>query len=572
MHCLSLLRSSLKRPWLPLLALLAVTSIARAQWVTESYPLKAGWNAIWLPLDVSHELLPVLANGDIEEMWRWNAAEAGTFTETPAGSPSQTELQWSVWRRTSPEGSTLSALTGNAAYLVKVADTAAPFTWQVKGKPLPPRFVWSSTGLNFVGFPIQTPPNTSQRSLSRFFGFNDVLKSLTTQQVLFYRGGPLSDTGVRNPVPVSSFTTTAATRGQAYWVQATTYTDYYGPLKVEVTRDDGLNFGDDRLSISIRLVNVVRATANQTLTVTLAPQASEAPPSDQPAIAGIVPLMVRGDFNPTTGTHAYVAFNSAVTRVLPPGATTEVVFTVNRSLMGNDPAAVYQSLLRITDSLFQTRIDLPVSANPTPRSGLWGGAAVIASVDQIVGANASPKNAPSQFPLRLILHSDASGAVRLMQQAYLGEKEGQPVVAGTEASFVAPAKAASRVSSSHFPVGLKQLGTGTLGLTGSLTFSVALGKDDASNPFIHTYHPDHDNLDERFETTLPAGKESPAVSRTVTLTFASSNPLGFDPAWGASSLGGTYTETITGLRATPVTCSGSFFLQRAANAPTFLNP
>lgn len=566
--------SVLRRPWLPLLTLLlAATPSARAQWTSESYDLKPGWNAIWLPLDVSYADLPVLADNQIDELWRWNASEAGTFTDTPAGPPSQTELQWSVWRRTDADGSTLLSMTGNAAYLVKVADSAAPFTWKVKGKPLPPHFEWSSTGLNFVGFPIQTPSSTSQRSLGRFFGFDDVLKTLTTQNVLLYRGGPLSDTGTRNPVPVSSLTTTPAVRGQAYWVQATSYTDYYGPLKVEVTRDSGLDFGSDQLSISVRLKNVVRQSANQTLTVTLAPVASETQPDGQPAFDGPVPLMIRGDLDPASGQRAYVAFTSSTTRVLPPGGATEVVFTVNRSLMGNDPAKLYQSLVRITDSLFQTRIDLPVSARPTSRSGLWGGAAVIANVDQIVGTNATPANAPSQFPLRLVLHADDSGIVRLLQQAYLGTKDGLPAVASTEESFVSPDSASNRTSSSDFPTGLKQTGTGRLGLTGTLTFSVNLGSNDASNPFLHSYHPDHDNLDARFEQVLPAGVESPNISRTITLTFAPQNPSGFfDPAWGATSIGGTYHETITGLRAIPVSCSGSFVLQRASSASTFLNP
>jgi hypothetical protein len=103
------------------LAFLAACSTARAQWVTESYALKPGWNAVWLPMDVTHEGIATLAHPDIQELWRWNAVEAGTFTDTPAGPPSQTELQWSVWRRTSPEGTTLNELTGNDAYLVKVA-------------------------------------------------------------------------------------------------------------------------------------------------------------------------------------------------------------------------------------------------------------------------------------------------------------------------------------------------------------------------------------------------------------------------------------------------------------------
>ena len=556
------------------LLFLTATAPVMAQWTTESYVLKPGWNAVWLPLDVSHESIAELADGDIEELWRWNAQEAGTFTESPAGSPSQTDLQWSVWRRTSAEGSTLGMLTGNAAYLVKVSDTATTFNWLVKGKPLTPRFEWSSTGLNFVGFPLQTPPDLATRSFSRFYGFDPVLKSLPS--TLLYVGGPLSDIAPRNPRPANLTSTNPAlgsppTRGQAYWVQATSYTDYAGPVKVAVDREDGLNFGTERLSVSVRLSNVIDPVRNQTVTVTLQPVESEAPPAGQTANAGSVPLMVRGALDLRTGVHAYLPFTGPVTRVLSPGESTDVIFTVNRSAMGSVAGSLFQSLLRITDSLLQTRIDLAVAAETTSRAGLWGGAAVITSVDQIVGTTASAKAAPSQFPLRLILHSDAAGTVRLLQQAYLGEKSGVASISGGEAVFAAPAKAASRVSTSHFPTGLNQTGAGALGLTGSLTFQVALPADASSNPFLHAYHPDHDTMDARFEQPLPPGRESPALGRVITLTFVPDNPLGFDPAWGISSLGGTYTETITGLRATPVTCSGVFTLHRATGAATFLS-
>ena len=566
-----MITASSKLPLTGLLTLALSALSARAQWVTESYDLKPGWNAVWLPLDVSHAaVITDLAAADIEELWRWNAGEAGHFTDTPAGPPSQIQLEWSVWRRTSPEGTTLGQLTGNAAYLVKVADTAAPFTWAVKGKPLPPAFEWSSTGLNFVGFPIQTPASSSTRSVGRFFGFNPVLKSLPP--TLFYNGGPLSDVAPKNPLRISNLNSTAAIRGRAYWVQADAYTDYYGPVKVEMANSNGLDFATERLSVSVRLVNVVDPVRNQTVTVTLAPAASEAPPAGQTTNAGAVPLLVRGALNLTTGQHAYSALTGPITRILAPGASTEVILTVNRALLGNNPGAVFQSLLRITDSLNQTRIELPVRAETTSRAGLWAGAAVITSVDHLLGPVATPQASPSLFPLNLLVHSDATGTVRLLQQAYVGEQTGAPAVAAAQAAFSEVTKIAGRTSTPHFPVGLKQSGSGGLGLTGTASFTVELGHEDATNPFLHTYHPDHDSLDARFELPLPAGRESPGISRTITLTFVDTHPLGFNPAWGANQLGGTYTETITGLRSQPINCSGSFMLQRVNTAPAFLNP
>ena len=68
---------------------------------------------------------------------------------------------------------------------------------------------------------------------------------------------------------------------------------------------------------------------------------------------------------------------------------------------------------------------------------------------------------------------------------------------------------------------------------------------------------------------LAAGRESNDITRSLTLTFTNQNPVGFDPTWGSSSLGGTYTEVITGLRAGEgITVSGPFILQQVSEAAT----
>jgi hypothetical protein len=67
--------------------------LASAQWVRESYPLKPGWNAIWLSLDctvnqdgTTRTIDTVLAaNPQIIEMWRWNSLGSTVqFTQSPS--------------------------------------------------------------------------------------------------------------------------------------------------------------------------------------------------------------------------------------------------------------------------------------------------------------------------------------------------------------------------------------------------------------------------------------------------------------------------------------------------------
>ncbi len=551
-------------------------STASAQWHTETYSLKPGWNAIWLPLDVSHASIEDLVPVSVEEVWRWNANVAGTFTEAPSGPPSQTEVQWSVWRRSDPSGTTLGAMDGNYAYLIRVdPGQVGTISWPVKGKPLPPRYDWTSTGVNLVGFPIETPISTTTRNLSRFYGFDPALKSLPN--TLYYNGGELSDVAPKNPLPIGNPNSNPMVRYQAYWVEAKSYTEYYGPLQITVGSAKGLDFGSESVSVEVRIKNVaVNSTNTQSVTVTLAPQSSEAVPNGQPSTSGAVPLLLRGSLDLSTGLFAYTSLTGPVSRTLAPGAEEEFIFTVDRSLLASAAGVKYASLLRITDSLNLTRIMLPVTAETTSRAGLWVGAAVVDEVDFVRKDPASPaylgtpQQAPSKFPVRLVMHSNTAGQLRLLQQAYKGTQGNVTIVSDKEAAFVAPAKPDARVSSSHFPVGKTLLAAGGLGLTGTAAFDFTLGYTDSSNPFVHAYHPDHDNMDERFSTVLPAGRESNNIRRQITFTFAAQNPNGFDPSWGSSTLGGTYTEVITGLRSRPITCRGKFVIYRTDKAESFV--
>jgi hypothetical protein len=104
-----------------------------------------------------------------------------------------------------------------------------------------------------------------------------------------------------------------------------------------------------------------------------------------------------------------------------------------------------------------------------------------------------------------------------------------------------------------------------LGLSGTASFSVVLGHTAASNPFLHTFHPDHDNKPAEFTPgPLPEGIESYTVSRAIDLNFvADPAALGLSsPGWGSTILGGDYQEVISGLRAQPITVKGKFVLHR----------
>ena len=62
------------------------------------------------------------------------------------------------------------------------------------------------------------------------------------------------------------------------------------------------------------------------------------------------------------------------------------------------------------------------------------------------------------------------------------------------------------------------------------------------------------------------------MNRVVVFTFLSSLPGITDAAWGVTMLGGTYVETVTGLRAVPITVKGIFILNRVSDVPSLLTP
>jgi len=188
------------------------------------------------------------------------------------------------------------------------------------------------------------------------------------------------------------------------------------------------------------------------------------------------------------------------------------------------------------------------------------------------GGQVDPRATASPFPLRLVVHRSTNGQTRLLQQAYVGSDGVSTTIATAENLFPASPKPSYRISSAHFPSDFVGLGTGSLAASGRVTFEVLLDYDSDANPFVHRYHPDHDNLDARFESKLPAGRESFTVRRAVTLDFQPSLPGVSDPAWGVTMLGGTYSESVTGLRSMPITTQGTFILHRVVDGPALLTP
>ena len=108
------------------------------------------------------------------------------------------------------------------------------------------------------------------------------------------------------------------------------------------------------------------------------------------------------------------------------------------------------------------------------------------------------------------------------------------------------------------------------------TTSTVAYDDQSTNPFLHTYHPDHDNLDATFSNELPQGAESYQVTRLITLNVISPGN-DFSSLTGASqTLYGVYSETISlgglGGATRNFNIAGAFALNRISTISTLTQP
>ncbi len=568
-----------------------------AQWLTQSILIKPGWTAIFLHVDASYQNLDQLVGGDpgnpISQLWLWQPPPTSQFVSGPQ-APVVGNSQWGTWGRLGTGiSSTFNTLVPNAAYLVYSAGPTN-YTWRVQGKAVAPQYVWTTAGMNFIGFPT-TPSNPPK--FDNFLSLAPTLQSMA--QIFEYQGGIL---GATNPIQLFAYHSTPVTRGQAFWIRSGTFfNNYFGPFTVALQTSGGVSFGDSVSQYSFHLRN----TTTSNLTVSMRLLASETPPAGQPPIASAPPMLVRGTLNISNLTYGFTTLpvgstqTWALTPQGQPGSDLVVVLGINRYQMTSGVGALFAGILQFTDSFNFTEVDVPVSAVQSSSAGLWVGNANVTQVGNYlknylldsnnipvissngnyvvtsINTNLGPVARP--FPLRLIVHNNGTNAV-LLQRAYYGLSPYTNLMIATSQSLLDPAHldTARRISAAHLPWTSANNPipfSGQLVQGGVLTATADLPYDDqASNPFLHTYHPDHDNLDSTFQTQLAQGYESYRITRQITLNVS---PPGNDFASLTSagqSLVGYYAESITvgglGGASRNFYVSGLFSLNRISPIPT----
>ena len=528
---------------------------AAAQWQTTTYTLKGGWNAIYLHGDATHatpETLFASGHGaNILEIWRWNPnPDQVQFTATPQ-LPSSGTPEWSRWVRGAAAGNTLTQLTGQSAYLVRCGGSATD-TWTVPlaQRPLPPASLWVRNGANLLGFPTASIAGGFPTFSSYFSTFPAAIAA--NSRIFKYIGG---DLGTANPLQIFSTSFEQVDRNRAYWFSTEVTGNFYAPIHITLSDQSGLAYGRTGSIITARVQN----RTNSVMALTIAPVASESPPAGQEALAGPVPVTQRV-FDGGTASWVETRITAPITRNLEPNSTTELTFGIDRTAMTGATGALYASLLRFTSTPASFDILLPATARKASLAGLWIGDATVTAVESKAQADAVTATGRG-FPLRCLLHVADDGTARLLSQVFLGPQAAAPHDTGLcvfESGLKADARArASRFVALHLPLdrvldgaadAAEPAGSGSVSIPGTLVRQILVPFDDPTNPFVHQYHPDHDNRDASGQP-LPAGVESHTIRREVTFTFTAAPPPGTPPAigWGSSVIGGTYSETVHGL-------------------------
>ncbi len=411
--------------------LMTLAAPADAQSVGQTLTLSPGWNAVWLevePVDANGlakapgdvftnpSVLSVASPKPLSGLSEFFASEPGAITTF-------NQDEWQQWKRSDPAGlNNLSLINGNRPYLIQVA-AGSPVVLSLTGKASFYRPNWTPDRYNLIGFGLQGTP-----TFDAFFGPSGTKHPVGKIFTLN------ASTGNWDKVTSS----TPMVSGQAYWVFCSGQSNYMGPVSVDFDLAaigkldfagplDAVTVGTGVDALELDLEEIV---FSNTGTAATTPELDLITPDSG---AGGLSLYV---VNPAASTLGYGRGNQ-VDSAPGAGASAALGKTVASKQTGiltlgarrnwND-SLPRTNLYRLNTGANGASFWLPVSSvrgdvtlptTGTPASevtGLWVGEVVFSAATSIVEDGSPVRPSAGTAPMRVLIHSDGGGSVRLLSQ------------------------------------------------------------------------------------------------------------------------------------------------------------
>ena len=543
----------------PLSIVLCLAANATGVRMTHDIVLKGGWNAFYLP---------VTPDKTCDEIFRdWPTDMVGCydpeaylrtkqFTQT-ADDSTQGAItpRYKVWVRGDSVRSTLLVPPGDAVYIVNITNVSG-FTARVIGEPRAMRNAWHSTSdgdapVNYLGI--------STDGAATALTANGYLMGLDTGWANRWTVGGRG-TAEKPTLTLVTQKTESVADGVAVAMDAMRTSEWSGPLFVSPAL--GLDLGTN----ATRGVLTVRNDAGTNRLVQVRLRRSDYSAGQKPFAVDEVLLHYDAAVDAGWQTNSLAAFPHV--RELAAGETLSLRLAVDRSRLTKDAGTEYGGILEVTDvstdrcTHFRTAVPFSVRsgggafAHEQWPKGLWRTELSLDKVSRFdTGSNpTAPTAAGAAMNLRLLVHVDTNGEMRLVQRVRIGNR---------------------RISAAAQPADnpIIRADDGTFG--NAATFRWTVGKDSNVNPFRHAKHPDHDGLLSDFETAAPDGDDFSnynadvkpelfSVVNTVKLDWADT---GAAAPWNPEeTLKGTCEWRLGGLRHEgEIVTRGTFTMQRISS-------
>jgi hypothetical protein len=535
--------------------------------------LQPGWNAVHVAIEPDQtELDTVFAGVPIASVWRWRPDAAGAqFVRDPAEGLENLD-GWFAWfppPRPDAFLSNLFRLEGGTAYLIRLEGTQARSV-TLQGRPLFRPARWTPNAFTLTGLPVAA---TTAPSFAEFFAPSDNHRGQPVYRLAADGRWQLVAAPASEPVAP----------GRAYWIYTAGNSTYQGPMHVVLDQGESLEYSGALEEITLVLRNYSGANGSFLL---------------ERVGGDTLPLLYRNE-DPETGEIAWPQLRDTLTLPAPANADVFLTLAVDRRRFS---ASRMEQVLRLRDEqggeveLFAGGNSIqPLTtakgekATGAGLAGLWVGEVSVDKVSQAQQAGTTPVPTVRKFSQRVLVHVDAGGQARLLKDVIQMWQEGTTVPSALDPTLREVAQPGRYVlitdknliglyqgSANRDGVSVGQRFStvaydfagetlefeGDFGPDKTLQAAVVVEPDLPTNPFLHRYHPDHNNLDEQFLNFRP---EAFRVVRDMQFVFAATDPQGGSrPGWGDSRLAGRFEESIVGLHRNAIFTSGSFELRRVS--------